>query len=66
MTIGPDSKVIESWNDDKGRTYSIRTSDFRTKVFAQIETSAGEVVGMSDSYKTATGAKRWARRMQNS
>ena len=64
MTIGPDSKILESWIDSKNRTYSIRTCSFPAGVFAQIETSAGEVVGMSDSYKTTTGAKRWARRSQ--
>ena len=62
MTIGPVSKTIESWTDNNGRTCSIRTCDFRTKVFAQVESDSGEVIAMSDSYKTIGGAKRWAKK----
>ena len=62
MTIGPDSKTLKSWTDNRGRTYSLRTCDFRTKVFAQVESDSGEVIAMSDSYKTIGGATRWANR----
>lgn len=63
QTIGPTSAPIETWEDGQF-TYSVRPNQSGDGFFAQIEKPSGEVVQISDKYKTQAGARKWASQRQ--